>query len=74
MAETLARQLITTEPGKWDFQRALADAQFDPNSGTAYFTLCAAEYNRGRADAAEASCDKAIKYDPKMADAYFVKG
>ena len=28
MAETLARQLITTEPGKWDYQRALADAQF----------------------------------------------
>jgi tetratricopeptide (TPR) repeat protein len=135
LAETLARQLMTVEPKNWEYQRALADAQFgggkyadaiesyasatslaetlhsdaarravgqmltaagngeiklhhddaaivlfekaartDPSPATAYFNLCAIEYNGGRMDAAEASCDKAIQSDPQKADAYFIKG
>lgn len=49
-------------------------AELDPNPGTAYFNICAVQYNTGNTDGAMAACDKAIAVDPKKADAYFIKG
>jgi tetratricopeptide (TPR) repeat protein len=49
-------------------------ASNDPNPGTAYFNLCAVQYNTGNVDAALGACDKAIAADPSKADAYFIKG
>lgn len=49
-------------------------AELDPNPGTAYFNLCATQYNTGNTDGAMAACDKAIAADPNKADAYFIKG
>jgi tetratricopeptide (TPR) repeat protein len=49
-------------------------AELDPNPGTAYFNLCATQYNTGNTDGALAACDKAIAADPNKADAYFIKG
>src|SRR5262249_36338377 len=49
-------------------------AALDPNPGTAYFNLCATQYNTGNTDGALAACDKAIAADPNMANAYFIKG
>jgi tetratricopeptide (TPR) repeat protein len=49
-------------------------AELDPNPGTAYFNLCATQYNTGNTEGALAACDKAIAADPKKADAYFIKG
>ena len=49
-------------------------AEIDPHPATAYFNLCATEYNIGQMDAAILSCDKAIRADPTKADAYFIKG
>jgi tetratricopeptide (TPR) repeat protein len=49
-------------------------ASLDPNPGTAYFNLCATQYNIGDVDGALGACDKAIAADPKKADAYFIKG
>jgi tetratricopeptide (TPR) repeat protein len=49
-------------------------ASYDPNPGTAYFNLCATQYNSGNLDGALAACDKAIAADPGKADAYFIKG
>ncbi len=49
-------------------------AELDPNPGTAYFNICATQYNTGNTDGALAACDKAIAADPKRADAYFIKG
>ncbi|HEX2331373.1 MAG TPA: tetratricopeptide repeat protein [Candidatus Angelobacter sp.] len=49
-------------------------AELDPNPGTAYFNICATQYNSGNTDGALAACDKAIAADPKKADAYFIKG
>jgi tetratricopeptide (TPR) repeat protein len=49
-------------------------ASYDPNPGTAYFNLCATQYNTGNVDGALAACDKAIVADPSKADAYFIKG
>ena len=49
-------------------------ASYDPNPGTAYFNLCATQYNTGNVDAALGACDKAIAADPNKADAYFIKG
>lgn len=49
-------------------------AEMDPNPGTAYFNLCATQYNMGQMKAAAVACDKAITADPKKADAYFIKG
>jgi tetratricopeptide (TPR) repeat protein len=46
----------------------------DPNPGTAYFNLCATQYNSGNTEGALAACDKAIAADPNRADAYFIKG
>lgn len=49
-------------------------ASMDPNPGTAYFNICATQYNTGNMEGAEAACDKAIAADPNKADAYFIKG
>jgi tetratricopeptide (TPR) repeat protein len=49
-------------------------AEMDPNPGTAYFNLCATQYNSGNTEGALAACDKAIAADPNKADAYFIKG
>src|SRR6185312_4601866 len=49
-------------------------ASMDPNPGTAYFNLCATQYNSGNTEGALAACDKAIAADPNRADAYFIKG
>ncbi|MGC2694462.1 MAG: tetratricopeptide repeat protein [Candidatus Angelobacter sp.] len=49
-------------------------AEMDPNPGTAYFNLCATQYNAGNAEGALPACDKAITADPNRADAYFIKG
>lgn len=49
-------------------------AEMDPNPGTAYFNLCATQYNTGNVEGALAACDKAIAADPNKADAYFIKG
>lgn len=49
-------------------------AELDPNPGTAYFNLCATQYNSGNTQGAVAACDKAIAADPNRADAYFIKG
>ncbi|HXB20751.1 MAG TPA: tetratricopeptide repeat protein [Candidatus Solibacter sp.] len=49
-------------------------ASLDPNPGTAYYNLCATQYNTGNMEGAAAACDKAIAADPTKADAYFIKG
>lgn len=49
-------------------------ASLDPNPATAYFNLCATQYNTGNVDGALQACDKAIAADPNRADAYFIKG
>lgn len=49
-------------------------AEMDPNPGTAYFNLCATQYNTGNTEGALAACDKAIAADPNKADAYYIKG
>jgi tetratricopeptide (TPR) repeat protein len=49
-------------------------ASYDPNPATAYWNLCATQYNTGNVDGALAACDKAIAADPRKADAYFIKG
>jgi tetratricopeptide (TPR) repeat protein len=49
-------------------------ASMDPNPGTAYFNICATQYNSGNTQGALAACDKAIAADPTKADAYFIKG
>ena len=49
-------------------------ASMDPNPATAYFNLCATQYNTGNVDGALSACDKAIAADPNKADAYFIKG
>jgi len=49
-------------------------AAMDPNPGTAYFNICATQYNAGNTQGALPACDKAIAADPNRADAYFIKG
>jgi tetratricopeptide (TPR) repeat protein len=49
-------------------------ASMAPNPGTAYFNICATQYNTGNTQGALAACDKAIAADPNRADAYFIKG
>jgi tetratricopeptide (TPR) repeat protein len=49
-------------------------ASLDPNPATAYFNLCATQYNTGNVEGALEACDKAIAADPTKADAYFIKG
>ena len=53
------------------FEKATA---LDPNPATAYYNLCATQYNTGNMEGAAAACDKAIAADPTKADAYFIKG
>jgi len=49
-------------------------AAMDPNPATAYFNLCATQYNIGNTGGALNACGKAIAVDPNKADAYFIKG
>jgi tetratricopeptide (TPR) repeat protein len=49
-------------------------AEMDPNPATAYWNLCATEYNANDMKGASVACDKAIAADPNRADAYFIKG
>lgn len=49
-------------------------ASMDPNPATAYFNICATQYNSGNTQGALGACDKAIAADPTKADAYFIKG
>ncbi len=49
-------------------------AALSPNPATAYFNLCATQYNAGKMDEAAAACAKAIAADPTKADAYFIRG
>jgi tetratricopeptide (TPR) repeat protein len=49
-------------------------AEMDPNPATAYWNLCATQYNAGDMKGASVACDKAIAADPNKADAYFIKG
>jgi tetratricopeptide (TPR) repeat protein len=49
-------------------------ASLDPNPATAYFNLCATQYNTGNVEGALDACGKAIAADPSKADAYFIKG
>ncbi|HEY2113987.1 MAG TPA: tetratricopeptide repeat protein [Candidatus Angelobacter sp.] len=49
-------------------------AEMDPNPATAYWNLCATEYNANDMKGASVVCDKAIAADPNKADAYFIKG
>lgn len=49
-------------------------AAFDPHPATAWFNICATEYNTGNMDDAIAAADKCISLDPTKADAYFIKG
>jgi tetratricopeptide (TPR) repeat protein len=53
------------------FEKAAA---MDPNPGTAYFNICATQYNTGNTEGAVTACNKAIAADPNRADAYFIKG
>ena len=49
-------------------------AEMDANPATAYWNICATQYNAGDMKGALAACDKAIAADPNKADAYFIKG
>lgn len=49
-------------------------ASLDPNPATAYFNICATQYNTGNVDGALAACDKSIAADPNKPDAWFIKG
>jgi tetratricopeptide (TPR) repeat protein len=49
-------------------------AGYSASPGTAWFNICATEYNIGNTTDAVATCDKAIAANPKKADAYFIKG
>ena len=49
-------------------------ARLSPTPGTAWFNLCAVEYNQGLTDGAIIACNASIAADPTRADAYFIKG
>lgn len=49
-------------------------AELSSNPGTAYFNICATQYNTGNTEGALPACDKAIAADPNNANAYFIKG
>jgi tetratricopeptide (TPR) repeat protein len=53
------------------FSEAAAAA---PNPALPQYNLCATYFNRSRIEDAITACNKAIAADPKMADAYYVKG
>ena len=44
------------------------------NPAVSYFNICATLYNIGQSKEAVSACDKALAADPKMANAYFIKG
>ena len=48
--------------------------EIDPSSATAFYNLCAVQFNGGKFDDAAAACDKSIAADPNKADAWFFKG
>ncbi|HEV7676461.1 MAG TPA: tetratricopeptide repeat protein [Candidatus Angelobacter sp.] len=48
-------------------------AAMDSNPGTAYFNICATQYNSGNTQGALVACDKAISADPSRAEAYYIK-
>jgi tetratricopeptide (TPR) repeat protein len=49
-------------------------AAFDSHPATAWFNICAVEYNAGNMNDAVAAADRCIALDPTKADAYFIKG
>lgn len=49
-------------------------AKLSPTPGTAWFKLCAVEYNQGLTDRAIIACNASIASDPTRADAWFIKG
>jgi tetratricopeptide (TPR) repeat protein len=49
-------------------------AELSANPGTAYFNICATQYNSGNQEEAIKWCDRVIQIDPNKADAYFIKG
>jgi len=49
-------------------------APISPDPGSLYYNLCGAEYARGNKEQALVFAEKAIKADPKHADAYYIKG
>lgn len=46
----------------------------DPTDATAWFNLCATNYNTGDVAGASTACDQTVKLDPSKADAWFIKG
>ncbi len=48
--------------------------EIDPSSATAFYNLCAVQFNGGKFEDAAAACDKSIAADPSKADPYFFKG
>jgi tetratricopeptide (TPR) repeat protein len=48
-------------------------AEFSAYSAMPYFNLCATYFNLKRGQEALAACDNALKSDPTMADAYYIK-
>ncbi len=81
-AKAAAAQMLTSEGNAYlklkknpeaieAFNKA---AELSPNPGTAYFNICATQYNTGNMEGASVACDKAIAADPNKADAYFIKG
>ena len=57
-----------------DFTKAAALGGGSADAATSFYNLCATAYNAHKDKEALADCDKAIAADPKMADAWFVKG
>jgi len=49
-------------------------AQLSDKPATAWFNLCAVQFNAGKMAEALSACDKTISADPTKADAYFIKG
>lgn len=82
LAKTGVSQMLTNEGNAYlklhKNQEAVAAftkaANMDPNPGTAYFNICATQYNSGNTEGALDACNKAISADPNRADAYFIKG
>ncbi|HEX3587598.1 MAG TPA: tetratricopeptide repeat protein [Candidatus Angelobacter sp.] len=81
-AKTAVAQMLTNEGNAYlklkkndkAIESYTKAASLDPNPATAYFNLCATQYNSGNTQGALAACDKAIAADPNRADAYFIKG
>ncbi|HLJ64419.1 MAG TPA: hypothetical protein VKT70_09950 [Stellaceae bacterium] len=79
-----ANDVCTREEGRViaaEIEHMLASFRVLPAAGSAsvnpstdYFAACAAQYRSGNVQGALDACDKAIKADPRRADAYFIKG